>query len=162
MDEEQILLEDDDIYVIIPHESMAEGHMIIAPKEHYVILEEVPDDLLGKIFQVANKLSGILFEIMECDGTNFLIQNGEPAGQTVDVFSLNVIPRHEDDDLNLRWEGKDFGEKQLENVLDQFKRTEEKQKEQEYINKQKEKVEEDDDSEEVEESTLVKHLDRVP
>lgn len=164
---DEILIEDDDLYVALPKQAITPGHMVIVPKQEYVILEEVPDAVVAKIFQIANKVSGVLFEILDIQGTNYLIQNGDGAGQSVDVFSLNIIPRKEDDDLNLSWTPSKASDEKINEVLNQFDMTEQQMKSQEYLDNQskkysKKKSDVNKNVSEAEKNHLVKHLDRNP
>lgn len=165
---DEVLLEDDDLYVALPAKAVTAGHMVIVPKGEYIIFEEVPDAIVSKIFQIANKVSGILFEVLDIQGTNYLVQNGEAAGQKIDVFSLNIIPRSEDDDLTLKWNPKDVGKQRLDEVLKQFDAVDQQRKSQEYLQAQKDEYEKRAKSDESEDLTqhekdhLVRHLDRNP
>ncbi len=42
-------------------------------------------------------------EILGFDGLNILQNNGAVAGQTVNHFHLHLIPRFEDDQVNISW-----------------------------------------------------------
>lgn len=97
------IYEDKDMAVTIPERPATAGHVEIIPKEKLTILEQAPDELLGKMWVVANKLSAILFETFQAHGTNIIIQNGVPAGQKLPVTTLHVIPRTENDGLDLDW-----------------------------------------------------------
>ena len=40
------------------------GHCFVMPKNHYPIIEQVPDSEIGKMFQVSNKISTAIFEAL--------------------------------------------------------------------------------------------------
>jgi len=111
-----LVYEDDDIAALLSPTPASQGHLVIAPKKHQIILEQVPDWIMGKLFTTANKLSIALFEGMGVHGTNLLIPNGEPAGQSTPHVTVNVVPRVENDGLNLLWQPKQIGEEELANV----------------------------------------------
>ncbi|MCF7866707.1 HIT family protein [Candidatus Woesearchaeota archaeon] len=148
----EIILEDKDVFLLMPQKAITKGHMILVPKEKYLIMEAVPPELLKKMFQTANKISTILFETMNCHGTNILIQNGEPAGQTNPNFSINIIPRYENDGLKLDWTPKPAPPEDLEETMNSFKGTEEKENQEKYLQEQKEKVSQKKEEEIIEEN----------
>jgi histidine triad (HIT) family protein len=82
------------------------GHILLVPKQHFTILEQVPEDVCGEMFHVANILSSILFEALGAEGTNILINNGSDSGQKVPHVAVNIIPRKEGDNLHLEWKPK--------------------------------------------------------
>ena len=57
------------------------GHISILPKLHSPILEQLPDKIISHLFVIANKLSTALFDVVKCQGTNIIINNGVSAGQ---------------------------------------------------------------------------------
>ncbi len=160
-EEGDVLARDDDITILCPSSTLVKGMLSIFPNEEYVIMEQVPDDLLVKMFQVANKLSGSLFEALNCEGTNLLIQNGVSAGQTSSVFSINIIPRYSEDGLDLSWSGKDSQPKDLEENLELLHGVDKKEKQEAFESEQKEKLEEEPEEEEVEDY-LARSLRRLP
>jgi len=107
------IYEDDLIIVILDVNGANPGHCFIMPKEHYPIIEQVPDNVLGSIFTAANKISSAIFETLKVQGTNIFVRNGIPAGQTVAHFMINVIPRTEGDGVNLQWEPKQMSEEEV-------------------------------------------------
>ena len=92
------------------------GHAFVIPKNHYPIFEQVPDEDVGLIFDLANKVSIALFDLIGAEGTNLFIANGVPAGQTVAHFLINVVPRKQNDGINLQWKPKQLGEEELATV----------------------------------------------
>jgi len=92
------------------------GHCFVMPKNHYPIIEQVPDIEIGRLFQVSNKISSAIFECLQIQGTNIFIANGIPAGQTVAHFTINVIPRKDNDGINLQWQPKQLSEEEMSTV----------------------------------------------
>src|SRR3990167_4153033 len=92
------------------------GHCFIMPKNHYPIIEQVPDSEIARLFQVSNKVSSAIFESLGAQGTNIFVANGIPAGQTVAHFTINVIPRKENDGINLQWQPKQLSEEEMSTV----------------------------------------------
>lgn len=108
-----VVYEDDEITALLSPTPASTGHLVVAPKQHHIILEQVPDWVMGKMFTTANKLSISLFEGMGVHGTNIHIANGEPAGQVVPHIAVNVVPRNENDGLNLLWQPKQLPEEEM-------------------------------------------------
>ena len=108
---------EDRAFVVLLHPAAAiHGHMLIVPKGHYQIIEQVPESEIGGIFQLANKVSASLFESLNIQGTNILVQNGIPAGQSQPHFCLHVIPRRENDKLKLEWQPRQLNEEEMSTV----------------------------------------------
>ena len=110
------VFEDDSLLAVLDINGANPGHCFIMPKEHYPIIEQVPDEEIGKIFNVANKISSAVFETLRAQGTNIFVANGIPAGQTVAHFMVNVIPRFEKDGINLQWQPKQLDEEEMSTV----------------------------------------------
>lgn len=110
------IYEDEDTLVILDVNGALPGHCFVLPKEHYPILEQVPDFIIAKLFSIANKISSTLFESLNIQGTNIFVANGVAAGQTVAHFTINVIPRKENDGINLQWQPKQLNEEEMSTV----------------------------------------------
>tara|TARA_Y100000310_G_scaffold341089_1_gene439057 strand:+ start:1488 stop:2072 length:585 start_codon:yes stop_codon:yes gene_type:complete len=108
--------EDDLILAVLDVNGANPGHCFVIPKNHYPIIEQVPDQEITKLFSVANKISSSIFEKLKVQGTNILVANGIPAGQTVAHFMINVIPRTEGDGINLQWKPKQLTEEEMSTV----------------------------------------------
>jgi len=78
-----------------------EGHALVIPKEHYQDLYEIPDEVLGQVMSAAKRLAGRVRDGLDADGVNLLNSTGRAAWQTVFHFHVHVIPRYEDDPLEL-------------------------------------------------------------
>ena len=110
------IYEDDSIVAVLDVNGSNPGHCFIFPKNHYPIIEQVPERELSSMFLLANRISVVLFESMNYQGTNIFVANGVPAGQTVAHFMINVIPRKQNDGVNLQWPPKQFDEEEMSTV----------------------------------------------
>ncbi|MBS3114843.1 HIT domain-containing protein [Candidatus Woesearchaeota archaeon] len=108
--------EDELVMAVLDVNGANPGHCFIMPKKHYPIIEQVPDIEIGRLFQVSNKISSAIFESLGAQGTNIFVANGIPAGQTVAHFTINVIPRKENDGINLQWQPKQLSEEEMSTV----------------------------------------------
>ncbi len=95
------LYEDDLVRVILDASPATKGHALVLPKEHYRNLFDLDEKYASHVLVVAKKVANAMKETLGCTGLNIL-QNNEPiAGQTVFHFHLHIIPRYEDDNLDL-------------------------------------------------------------
>jgi histidine triad (HIT) family protein len=77
------------------------GHALVIPREHSRDLYEIGHDELARTAAAAKRLALRMKERLGCDGIN-LINSCEPAAwQTVFHFHVHVIPRYDDDPLEL-------------------------------------------------------------
>jgi len=127
------------------------GHVLVTPKKHFAIFEAVPDDIVGELFSVANTVSTKLFDGLGAQGTNILLQNGLPAGQSEPHVVLHVIPRKQGDGLDFTWKPKVIDEAKLNDL-------EKLLKDGLAVVEAKPKEEQLEDTEDWE----LKHLERIP
>lgn len=170
--EEVILYQDDEVVIAVKDTVVLPGQVTIFPKEHFTIMEMVPEHILKKCSALANKVGIAVFESLGVQGTNVIVQNGLGAGQKVPHFAIEVIPRNENDGLNLIWQPKQLMEDEVEGTFKLLKEEAEKidlsKKEKEKLGKDKEMTVKDEDTEmkvkkeKKGDNYLVKSLKRVP
>ncbi len=102
--------EDEDFKVIMDISPAAKGHAVILPKRHCANLYELDDDTASKALIVARKVAKAIREELKCDGINLLQNNGEAAGQSVFHFHIHLIPRYNNDTVNMSWTHGSYGE----------------------------------------------------
>lgn len=112
----KMVYEDELVMAVIDVNGANPGHCFVMPKNHFPIIEQVPDIEIGRLFQVSNKISSAIFESLGAQGTNIFAANGIPAGQTVAHFTINVIPRKENDGINLQWQPRQLSEEEMSTV----------------------------------------------
>ena len=157
------LLSGKELAVLLSEKPAAPGHSLVVPQSHTTILEQVSDIAIGNLMSASNKVSVAIFEAFNAHGTNILIQNGLPAGQTDPHFSINIIPRFENDGLDFNWKPQQFSEEQMSTVELKIKELtegigmfEKEKKEPVKLDKDVEKIKDS------EENYLIKQLRRIP
>ena len=113
----KVLFQTDKVFAFFSDSPSAIGHVIVAPKNHTSILEQVPDFIVSELFTASNKISSVLFDALSVKGTNILINNGESAGQISPHFSISILPRNDNDGLNFQWQPRQLNEENLESIL---------------------------------------------
>ena len=96
-----VLYQDDKVVIALRDNVVTPGQVTIFPKEHFTIFEMVPKEIIERCVSLANKVSISAFETLSSAGTNVIIQNGLGAGQNTPHFGIEVIPRRENDGLQL-------------------------------------------------------------
>ena len=119
--ENERIFEDDKAIVALSPAPCSPGHVLVVPKEHFTILEQVPDFITGHLFSIANRISTAIFERMRVQGTNIIAENGIAAGQKIAHFAISVIPRSDNDGLGFNWEPVQSSEDELSTVELQLK-----------------------------------------
>jgi histidine triad (HIT) family protein len=77
------------------------GHALVVPRTHSRNLYDVGREDLAHTLAAAKRLALAMKERLGCDGVN-LLGSAEPAAwQTVFHFHVHVIPRYDDDPLQL-------------------------------------------------------------
>ena len=109
----KVVYYDDICVAFLKQMPAAPGHMMLVPKKHYTIFEQVPDIEITHLFRIASKLSSAAFDTFGHGGTNIIVNNGGSAGQTHPHFSIEIIPRNENDGLNLMWQPKQLSEEEM-------------------------------------------------
>lgn len=93
---------DDDVCVgVLDINPAGEGHILVIPKEHYQVGPQVPDDVMDHLGIVCKTLSNACLKGLKCAGTNIFIANGSAAGQKAQHFMIHIIPRFDNDKLNI-------------------------------------------------------------
>ena len=90
------------------------GHALVIPKEHHKDLLTMPDNVLAEVTKVGKKVAKAVMRATGAAGFNLGQNNGKVAGQVVMHFHLHIIPRFEDDGLELwpqgTYEGREMDE----------------------------------------------------
>jgi Diadenosine tetraphosphate (Ap4A) hydrolase and other HIT family hydrolases len=110
------IFENDEFKVILDRFPGNQGHVLIMPKQHCANIFDIDSDKAGRLFSLAVKIAGVMKKTLGFTDMNVLQNNGEIAGQTVPHFHLHLIPRYENDGIQIHWKQLDLTDEQIENV----------------------------------------------
>lgn len=90
-----IVYEDEMVMAFMDMDPINEGHVLLVPKNHYLDVDEIPDEILTHLMLVSKKIVAVLKEIYNPDGYS-IMQNG---GEFNDVghYHLHIFPRYKGD-----------------------------------------------------------------
>lgn len=95
------LYEDEKALVILDINPAVKGHALVIAKHPYPVFTECPDEDLAHLMSIAKRVDLKLREVLSCDGTNILINNGPASGQEIPHLHIHVIPRYSNDGQSL-------------------------------------------------------------
>lgn len=122
------IYEDNELIAALEINPVNPGHSIIFPKKHFQVLAQILD--VSHLFNIVNKVSALLFDVLGAQGTNVLVSNGQVAGQVIPHVVINIIPRYKGDNLNLNLPIKKIKEEELNKILSKIK-----EKSEEFLSK---------------------------
>jgi histidine triad (HIT) family protein len=93
--------ESDSFLAIKDTHPVAEGHVLVMPKQHWVTLLDIPDTYGKELVWFTKKVSEKLLEEKGVEGFNVVMNNLEVADQVVPHAHVHVIPRREGDNLKV-------------------------------------------------------------
>jgi len=113
----RILYEDDFVMAFLEKNPASPGHTLVIPKEHYEVLPQVPSDRAALLMNTVKVLTGAVFDAVNAQGVTVLQRNGVAAEQVIPHVHFHIIPRFENDKLNLReWKPVKLEEEQFEEI----------------------------------------------
>jgi len=86
--------EDDDVLAILDISQTTRGHTLVMTKKHYDSFLSCPQELVHKVYDVAQRIGRAEIGILGAKGVNILTNVGEMAGQSVPHFHVHIIPRY--------------------------------------------------------------------
>jgi histidine triad (HIT) family protein len=93
-----IVYEDDSFIALMDVYPLTNGHCLIMPKSHVVRLDELKASERAKLFNIGHKIVEAQKKGgLGIHGTNFLVNDGKAANQTVPHLHLHLIPRSSGD-----------------------------------------------------------------
>ena len=106
--------EDEYFRAVLDIAPAARGHVLILPKKHMADLLEIDPDTASKALLVASKIANAQKKALGCDGINLLQNTGEAAGQSVFHLHIHLIPRYNNDAVNIPWKTLSYAEGEAE------------------------------------------------
>jgi histidine triad (HIT) family protein len=95
------IYEDEHTVAVMDINPWTRGHAVVIPRKHAENLFEIEDGELEHVVVAAKRVATKMRDTLDCDGLNLLQSNGRAAWQTIFHLHFHVIPRYEDDPLEL-------------------------------------------------------------
>ena len=118
--------EDDLCLAFMDIQPVNPGHVLVVPKAHSIDLSDLPAEMGGHLFQVAQRIALSMPKTnIRNEGIDFFLAHGEAAGQEVFHVHLHVIPRYSGDGFGFKF-GPNYStlpeRGELDTIADQIKK----------------------------------------
>jgi histidine triad (HIT) family protein len=97
------------------------GHALVVPREHAPDLLSIGQEELDACMRAAQRLARRAKERLGADGINLLNSCGPAAWQTVFHFHVHVVPRYDDDPLELPWTPRPGDEEEIRATAEELR-----------------------------------------
>lgn len=82
------------------HQPINPGHVLVVPRRHVALLDDLDEDLSAAMYRVGHRLSRALRRSgLRCEGVNLFLADGEAAFQEIPHVHLHDPDREADRDL---------------------------------------------------------------
>lgn len=113
--------EDEHTIAFLDTSPWTRGHALVIPREHTRNIWEAPPETIERTAAAAQRLAQKLRDALGCDGVNTLNSCEPAAWQTVFHYHVHVIPRYEDDPLQLPGQPQDVEQDALERLASEIR-----------------------------------------
>lgn len=115
------LLEDDAALAFLDIGPLAEGHVLLVPREHFETLDQMPAELATAVLKHLPALGRAVRGAVGCEGYNVLQNNGRAAHQFVPHVHFHVIPRSAGDEFHFNWPAGKYPQGRIEELTKAIK-----------------------------------------
>lgn len=98
----EMILETESVIAFLDHRPLFRGHTLLVPRQHVLLLSDLPSELVPEFFRTAQRLERAVEDGLGADGSMILMNN--VVSQSVPHLHLHVIPRSKGDGLRF-WLG---------------------------------------------------------
>ncbi len=84
------IFEDECVKVFLDVNPVSNGHTLIIPKKHYLNIDDIDNDTLIHIMDVARYVKKLLMSKLDCNGVTLVQNNGDC--QEIKHFHLHIQP----------------------------------------------------------------------
>ncbi len=116
------VLEDERALGFLDIGPVAEGHVLLIPKAHYLTADEMPAGPAGEVFRHIPALVRAVRAATGCHGVNVLQNNGEIAGQVVPHVHVHIIPRTPGGRFHFNWPAGTYPEGQMDALAERIRK----------------------------------------
>ena len=110
------VLDDAAAFAFLDIGPLAEGHVLLVPRGHYVTLDQMPPDSAGAMLRHLPALVRAVRAATGCPGVNVLQNNGAVAHQVVQHVHFHIIPRTAGDAFRFNWPAGKYAPGKIESL----------------------------------------------
>lgn len=96
-----LVYQDDTVVAFMDIQPITQGHMLVVPREHAVLMTDINEPAAMRTFKIARRLADVARHTLGASGINLIVMDGEAAYQDVPHFHIHVIPRYPGDGFGL-------------------------------------------------------------
>jgi histidine triad (HIT) family protein len=119
----KLVLQTDAVVAFLDVAPLADGHVLVIPRQHYARLEQMPPEAVSEVTRLLPDLGRALVQVTGAEGYNILQNNGIVSGQSVDHVHFHLIPRRSGDGLGYRWLAKQYPPGRAEDLQERLRQT---------------------------------------
>jgi histidine triad (HIT) family protein len=116
------VLETDSAIAFLDIAPVAPGHVLLAPKDHYERLDQMPPEAASELAGHLPRLARAVLAATGDRALNVVLNNGPEAGQLVDHLHFHLIPRRPGDEFHMHWPHGKYAGNELEQVRERIAR----------------------------------------
>jgi histidine triad (HIT) family protein len=115
--------EDEKVLAFMDINPLNDGHILVIPKRHAETVFEINSEDLNAVMKVTQKLALAIKNALNPDGLIVVQLNKKAAGQVVPHLHIHLIPRWENDGLNIgKWEIKPGNMEKIKTIAERIKK----------------------------------------
>lgn len=111
----EIIFENDEFMAFMDIMPVSLGHTLLIPKAEYIWIQDMPDELVGKLFIQAKHLINSIKQGLSCDYVQISV-----VGKDVPHVHVHLIPRYFNDELH-GWRTGSYQEGQMKEYAEKIK-----------------------------------------
>jgi len=102
------VFENEKVFAFLDINSLTKGHCLIIPKQHFENIFDINENILFEINKTAKQLAVKIKNNLGATGVNLVNASGKDAEQSVFHFHLHLVPRYDNDNLEMNkwWQSK--------------------------------------------------------
>ena len=101
---------------------LADGHVLLIPKEHCVTVDEMSADQAVGVLKHVPALVRAVRAATGCQGVNVLQNNGRVAHQFVPHVHFHIIPRNPGDEFHFNWPAGAYPEGEMKELAEKIRK----------------------------------------
>lgn len=116
-----VVFSDESCHAFLDIGPLAEGHLLVVPRNHYACLSEMPAEEAAGLAGHLPRLGRALRAATGAEGYNLLCNEGRVSGQEVMHVHVHLIPRKKGDGLGYRWNAGTYPPGRMDDVQGRMK-----------------------------------------